>query len=849
MKNLNFRAKIILPTALLVFILLAATLVITVSQFSAFNDYLLNARLNTAANSVREFTNDISRKVIDVGLQISNDPQLAQAVLAQDTQGILRVGQRLVDTHGITFLTVASTDSIILARTDEPNRNGDEYRTASVLNALDGIVSVEYTPVGERQLPIRASVPMYHEGEIIGVLIAGCALDTPKAAELLSARYNAAITIFVDDVRVSSTLVNEQGNSVVGTRITDDDILNRVFRRGEDLPITLDLFGKPYSAYFLPIRDPEGNTLGVVNVALPLEDIYAQRSRVTLIVGGIGVLGLLATLFVIYLISSKLISPIKHLASVVSDVSHGRVNINKDMNLSHDEIGMLTNDVYGLVDVIKSIVDNLSEAHKQYMKVGNVYYQMDTSEYENSFKEVIENVNSLLKENAEDIMSMSGVLNQVSSGNFDLSMEVSAWPGDWAAIPIAVNNLTGNLKGVSAEINTMIDATANKGDLTFKTDAAKYDGDWRKIMSGLNDIAKAVAEPFKAIHMALDEMTDGNFDLDKIDKKLAAVGLESNAAKYRGEFSEVIKAIETTVSEISSYISEITDVLAAVSGGDLTVTIRREYVGSFAAIKSSINNISASLNKTMSEISSASEQVLLGAKQISTSAMDLANGAQQQASAVEELNASVDIINQQTRQNADDASEASGLSNKSSANAKEGNEAMKHMLVAMSQIKESSNDISKIIKVIQDIAFQTNLLALNAAVEAARAGEHGKGFAVVAEEVRSLAARSQTAAEETTGLIGDSIARVDSGSNIAESTSASLDVIVKNANEVMGIISNISASSQEQAEAISQVSIGLGQISQVVQGNSAVSEEAAAASEELNSQAELLQQLVSFFKL
>ena len=552
---------------------------------------------------------------------------------------------------------------------------------------------------------------------------------------------------------------------------------------------------------------------------------------------------ILATLFAVLvvfglvmtaIILPSVFKPIKGLSALVSEVSSGKLNINRSAHLKDDELGQLTNGIYNLVDIFKSIMDDLAKFAHETAVNGDIGYRIDAGRYQNDYRMMAEGINDFTDSFIKDMLLLMHVLDGIGNGDFDIEME--RLPGRKAMLNEKVDSLMANLKNINSEVGRMIEAAAVKGDLSFQIDADSHKGGWREIMAGLNRVAAAVNAPIGEIGQVMNNLSQGDFT-NKV------------TGDYKGDFLQIKNAVNSTIDILSDYITEITDAISQVAGGDLTFTISREYVGSFSAIKDSLNNISSTLHRTMSEISAASEQVLSGASQISSSAMNLANGASEQASAVQELNASIDMIDQQTRQNTENADEAKALSDKSTQNAREGNDAMGQMLEAMLQIKESSDNISRIIQVIQEIAFQTSLLALNASVEAARAGEHGRGFTVVAEEVRNLAARSQAAATDTTGLIQDSISRVEAGASIAHTTAGSLATIVGNAGEVMEIISSISEASKNQSEAIAQVGAGLSQITQVVQNNSAVSEEAAAAAQELNSQADLLRQLVSYFKL
>jgi len=311
----------------------------------------------------------------------------------------------------------------------------------------------------------------------------------------------------------------------------------------------------------------------------------------------------------------------------------------------------------------------------------------------------------------------------------------------------------------------------------------------------------------------------------------------------------LLNGINETMETIVKPISNVQTILTEISEGDLTKQITNDYEGDFAVLKNSVNRTSTELEKTLSVVSASVEQFTTGAAQVAESGKNLSSSASEQASSIEEITSTMMEISSQSQKNSENARKANELSSSAKHSAEYGNGKMKSLLRAMDDINNSSTQISRIIKVIDEIAFQTNLLALNAAVEAAREGTHGKGFAVVAEEVRNLAQRSAKAANETTDLIEESVDRVKKGNQIANETAKALTDIIDSVNDVNNLVDEITFSSNDQAKGIEQVNEALGQVDKITQRNSASAEGSAAIFEELSLQGNELKKIISRFKL
>jgi Methyl-accepting chemotaxis protein len=535
----------------------------------------------------------------------------------------------------------------------------------------------------------------------------------------------------------------------------------------------------------------------------------------------------------------SIIKTCKYIKNLITDVNNITAEcINGNMKQAYGDPDRYTGGYREIILGVNNIITSVSKPIYESVDIlsemaGNDYSKTMSTDFNGDFLVMANAVNDVQKR----LLAIQNIMVKISKGDIS-ELENYRKIGKRSQNDNIVPAFIAMMEAIQELMNetAMLTKAADEGDLRIRGNAEKFQGGYAAIIAGINNTLDRVVEPISEVIDALTKMSQGSVNC-------------SVKGSYKGDFESLANALNTTAYCMGMLIDSIDTNLKNISEGNLNVDYVQDYMGDYLTLSNSINHIIKSLNYTLHEVNTSAEQVAAGAGQISQASLILSQGAEEQASSIEEVTSALTEVSSQVKQNAQNADEASNLSLTAKNDAIRGNEHMKEMQKAMYEINTSSSNISKIIKVIDDIAFQTNILALNAAVEAARAGQYGKGFAVVAEEVRNLAQRSASAAKETTTMIEGSIEKVEIGTKIANNTSEALDKIVQSISKSAELVGSIAAASNEQAAAIGQVNQAVSQVSTVIQMNSATAQESASSSEELSSQAEMLKTMVNKFKL
>ena len=504
------------------------------------------------------------------------------------------------------------------------------------------------------------------------------------------------------------------------------------------------------------------------------------------------------------------IGPLNVAANYVDRISRGDIPA-KITDTYNGDFNTIKNNLNTCIDAVSALVVDAGLLSKAAVE-GKLATRADAGKHQGDYRKIVQGVNETLDAVIGPLNVAANYVDRISKGDIPAKI-TDSYNGDFNTIK---NNLNTCIDAVNSLVNDagLLVKAAVDGKLATRADASKHQGDYRKIVQGVNETLDAVIGPLNVAARYVDMISKGDVPAQITDT-------------YNGDFNTIKNNLNTLIVAMN----DITAAAEEISNGNLTVAIRERSPQD--KLMQALSAMVDGLTRTVSDIRSIAGEVAAASQSISTASVQVSKGASNQAAAAEEASSSMEQMVSNIKQNADNAQQTDKIANKS---AKDAQESGKSVLEAVAAMKEIANKIS----IIEEIARQTNLLALNAAIEAARAGEHGKGFAVVAAEVRKLAERSQKAAGEINQLSATTL-------KVSEKSGEMLDKLVPDIQRTAELVQEISAASKEQDTGAEQINKALQQLEKVIQQNASASEEMASTTEELSGQSEQLVSALSFF--
>jgi methyl-accepting chemotaxis protein len=573
----------------------------------------------------------------------------------------------------------------------------------------------------------------------------------------------------------------------------------------------------------------------------------------------------------------QLVVPLMVAANCVERISRGDIPepIHEEFQGDFKALRDNLNDLIASNRSLLAEMARMAAAHA----AGDTDARVDESQFLGAYRELAAGVNASTARYVGVLGEVLDILGSYGAGDF--TPVLHPLPGKQARANAGLDLLRGNLREIAGSITALAERAA-EGHLSARADAARFQGDWRRLVSGLNQTLDAITEPVVAAALHVDKIArgeppppitqswSGDFQQlrENLNRSAAAVealvedtsllarsaaegqlGTRADVSRHSGSFRRVIEGVNQALDSSMRPLEEAGKVLANLADRDLRARMAGSYRGAHAQMAEALNAASRALGEVLAQAAETAIQVSAAATEISASSHAVASGASEQAAGVADAASSLEGITGQTRRSHEAAARADAMTRAARAAAEEGARAMEAMAGAMGRIRSSAESTSQIIRDINDIAFQTNLLALNAAVEAARAGDAGRGFAVVAEEVRSLALRSKDAAQRSEALIRQSVRQAEEGEVQSRLVGDKLTEIGGNVTRVSEVVAEITGVAGEQARSVEQVSRAVKSIDDVTQQNAGSAEQSSAAASELATRAEELATLVGSFQI